>query len=111
MSLLLHGNAGPSAGSLPLPNSQPRSPPAGAPRLPGTSIGCSGQTTVSMQPTTTLLPALADPPRDGQTAVAPMKAVLSSSGCSSVSDWTATTPPTLSSAAIWFAGTLASTPP
>ena len=61
---------------------------AGRPRW--RSIGCSGQTPVSMTPTTTLLPALAEPPSVGQTLVAPMNAVLSSSGWLSVSFWTAT---------------------
>ncbi len=78
---------------------------------PGASIGCSGQTPVSMTPTMTFEPAFAEPPSDGQTVVAPMNDVLSSSGCFSVSFCTAATPGTLSSAAIWFAGTLAATPP
>ena len=64
-----------------------------------------------MTPRITLLPALAEPPSDGQTVVAPMNEVLSSSGCSSVSSCTATTPSVPSRLAIWFAGTLASTPP
>ena len=42
-------------------------------------------------------PALAEPPSDGQTVVAPMNDVLSSCGWLSVSSWTAATPGTLSS--------------
>ena len=113
ISLLLQLNAGPRwATSPPVAKAlQPRRPPAGAPSAPGASIGCSGQTPVSMSPTMTLLPAFAEPPRVGQTVVAPMNDVLSSSGCSSVSSWTAAMPSVLSRAPIWFAGTTASTPP
>ena len=46
-----------------------------------------------------------EPPSDGQTAVAPMKSVLSSSGCLSESFCTAATPSTLSRSATLFAGT------
>src|SRR4029079_15621211 len=76
-----------------------------------TKNGLSGQMPVSITPTTTLLPALSCPPSVGQTFVAPMKLVLSSSGWLTASRWTATTPRTERSFAILFAGTRAATPP
>ena len=77
----------------------------------GDSIGFSGQTPVSITPTMTFEPALLEPPRDGQTALAPMKSVLSSCGWLSVSCCTAATPATLRMAPTEFAGTFAETPP
>src|SRR4051794_19390031 len=112
MSLLLQVNVAPRwATSEPSPNWQALRPPAGAPREPAASIGCSGHTPVSMSATITLEPAVADPPSDGHTLVAPTKAVLSSSGCCSVSFCTAATPFVASSWAIWFAETEPETPP
>ena len=73
--------------------------------------GLSGQTPVSITPTTTFEPALSCPPSVGQTLVAPRKLVLSSCGWLSVSFCTARTPGTASSLAILFAGTRAATPP
>src|SRR3954469_21777884 len=92
ISLLLQVNAGPSE---PSPNWQALRPPAGAPREPAASIGCSGQTPVSISPTITFEPAVDEPPSEGQTAVAPMNDVLSSSGWLRASCCTAATPGTL----------------
>jgi hypothetical protein len=96
--------------SLPSPKSQPNEPEiAGRPL--SASIGCSGQTPVSITPTLTFSAAWMLPPSDGQTACAPINVVLSSSGRRRASRWTASTPRTRRSFAIWLAGTRAATPP
>src|SRR5581483_1139960 len=117
MSLLLQANVGPRcATSEPSPNWHWYAESGfggafSAGSVIGANIGFSGQTPVSITPTTTLLPAVVEPPIVGQTFVAPMNDVLSSSGCCSESFWTATTPDTFSSELIELAGTWASTPP
>src|SRR5262245_15882210 len=114
MSFLLHVKSGPRwATSEPPPNWQPQGgfPVVGESMPAGDSIGFSGQTPESITPTMTFEPAVDEPPRDGHTALAPMKSVLSSSVWLRVSFCTAETPSTFRMSATEFAGTCAATPP
>ncbi len=91
-SLLLQVKAGPRLGSVPLPNWH-WCGTVGAGSPVSRKDGCSGQMPVSSTPTVTPLPALTEPPTDGQTSVAPMNfGVASVAGCWTSSCWTAATP-------------------